>query len=152
VNGVILYGAEKMGKRRIADDAAPADDHIAKLSWAKSFGIGCAEALALIPGLSRTGSSLSGGLAAGLDRESAARFAFLLATPIIFAAGALKLPSLFHGGYPLGATLVGALCAAIGAYFSVRFLTKYFKTNTLKPFALYCIIAGLVSFIILLVR
>lgn len=152
MNGLILYGAEKFHPRRAEDGAPRPDEEISKISWIKSFGIGCAQALALIPGLSRTGSSLSGGLFAGLDRESAARFAFLLATPIIFAAALLKLPSLFHSGYPRGATLVGALFAALGAYVSVTFLTKYFKTKTLKPFAFYCVIAGALSFAILLVR
>jgi undecaprenyl-diphosphatase len=152
VNGLVLFFADIIRKRKVPEAYISPDEKISKVSWTKSFFIGCAQILALIPGFSRTGTTLSGGLFAGLDRESAARFAFLLATPIIFAAAFLKLPDLFHGGYPVGATFVGALCAAVGAYFSVKFLTKYFKTKTLKPFACYCVIAGIISFIVLFVR
>jgi undecaprenyl-diphosphatase len=151
VNGCILYGAEKIKRKRV-ENVLSSDEEIAKLSWTKSFFVGCAQALALIPGISRTGSALSGGLLSGIDHESAARFAFLLATPIIFAAAFLKLPALFHSGYPAGATLIGALAAALGAYLSVRFLIKYFQTKTLVPFALYCIIFGAISFVVLLFR
>ena len=152
-NGILLFAAEKMRRKNILPaEHVSADEKASKMPWLKSFGVGCAQILALIPGFSRTGAALSGGLFSGLDHESAARFAFLLATPIIFAAALLKLPALFHGGYPRGATLVGALFAALGAYFSVRFLTKYFKTKTLTPFAYYSVIAGILSFVILLVR
>jgi len=118
-----------------------------QLSWANSFKVGLAQALALIPGFSRTGSALGGGLLVGLDHEEAARFAFLLATPIIGAAAALKLPHfLLHiHSYPAGSIFVGAIAAAICAYFSVKFLLKYFKTKTLTPFAVYCILAGAAS-------
>ncbi len=152
LNGVLLFAAETFRRRRFSGENVSPDEKASKMSWTKSFGIGCVQILALIPGFSRTGAALSGGLFGGLDHESAARFAFLLATPIIFAAALLKLPALFHGGYPRGATLVGALFAALGAYVSVRFLTKYFKTKTLTPFAFYCVIAGVLSFAILLVR
>ena len=124
---------------------------IAGISWSQSVKVGCAQALALIPGFSRSGASLGGGLLVGLDHEAAARFAFLLATPIIFAAGVLKLPDLLLPGqtYPfatvIGPLLAGSIAAAVGAYFSVRFLTRYFKTKTLKPFAVYCIAAGVVA-------
>ncbi len=132
-NGILLFAAEKMRRKSIIPaKKISSDEKVSKISWIKSFGIGCAQILALVPGFSRTGAALSGGLFSGLDHESAARFAFLLATPIIFAAALLKLPSLFHGGYPVGATLAGALFAAFGAYLSVKFLTKYFKTKP-KP-------------------
>ena len=86
-----------------------------------------------------------GGLLVGLSNEDAARFAFLLATPIIGAAAALKLPELFgsQGNGVRGPALVGALCAAVTAYFSVRFLMRFFETNRLTPFAAYCLAAGL---------
>ncbi len=152
-NGVLLFVAEKMRRERIVyEENISADEKASKMSFTKSFGVGCVQILALIPGFSRTGAALSGGLFGGLDHESAARFAFLLATPIIFAASFLKLPALFHGGYPRGATCVGALFAALGAYLSVRFLTKYFKTKTLTPFAWYCVAAGSLSFAILFIR
>lgn len=154
INGLLLFGAEKIGTYKAKEDTEASDPKISRISWMKSFGIGCAQALALVPGFSRTGSALSGGLIAGLDHESAARFAFLLATPIIFAAALLKLPVLFvaKGDYPIGVIIVGTLVAALGAYLSVKFLTKYFKTKTLKPFALYCVLIGIVSYIILVVR
>lgn len=152
MNGMLLYATELRRPRKTSEEHVSVDEKISKLSWKKAFSIGCAQAAALIPGFSRTGASLSGGLFNGLDHEGAVRFSFLLATPIIFAAACLKLPALFQGGYPTGATLVGAASAALGAYLSVRFLTKYFKTKTLKPFAQYCLVAGFLSFIFLVVR
>ncbi len=150
-NGLVLFGAEYLTKRKetkkITNDqnSITKDERIEHLSWASSFKIGMAQALALIPGFSRTGSALGGGLLVGLDHEEAARFAFLLATPIIGAAAALKLPHfLLHiHSYPAGPIFVGALAAGVGAYLSVRFLLKYFKTKTLTPFAIYCVLVGL---------
>ncbi|HEX3561524.1 MAG TPA: undecaprenyl-diphosphate phosphatase, partial [Solirubrobacterales bacterium] len=105
-----------------------------------------AQALALIPGLSRSGASMGGGLLSGLSNEEAARFAFLLATPIIGAAGVLKLPELLgsQGDHVRGQALVGALGAAVTAYFSVKFLLRFFETNRLTPFAVYCCVVGAV--------
>ncbi len=89
---------------------------------------------------------MGGGLVAGLSNEEAARFAFLLATPIIGAAGLLKLPELLgsQGDHVRGQALVGALCAAVTAYFSVKFLLRFFETNRLTPFAVYCCVVGAV--------
>ena len=89
---------------------------------------------------------MAGGLKAGLSNESAARFSFLLATPIIGASAVLKLPELFHhDAAPIrGAIIAGAITAALAAYISVRFLVKFFQTHSLKPFAIYCLIAGFV--------
>jgi undecaprenyl-diphosphatase len=158
LNGILLYGAEILKKRGDGRENLKSglftenpDTAIARISWTQSVKVGCAQALALIPGFSRSGASLTGGLLVGLDHEVAARFAFLLATPIIFAAGVMKLPDLLLPGqtYPfatvMGPLLAGSIAAAIGAYFSVRFLTRYFKTKTLKPFAIYCIAAGIVA-------
>jgi undecaprenyl-diphosphatase len=155
INGLILFSAEKLRKRASTyQGRAQSDQHIAKLSWASALGIGAAQAGALIPGISRSGSSMAGSLLAGLNNEDAARFSFLLATPIIAAAALLKLPELFlPSARPvLGATIIGAVCAGAAAYFSIRFLVKYFETRTLTPYAVYCVIAGLVFSIILLVR
>ena len=152
LNGVVLYCAELLKKRRmrILNTLTSGDTAIARLPWLAAIGTGLAQALALLPGFSRTGSSLSGGLLSGLDHESAARFAFLLATPIILAASVLKLPELLHfHEYPVAQIGVGALAAGIAALVSVAFLTKYFKTNTLKPFAIYCIAAGFISLVLL---
>jgi undecaprenyl-diphosphatase len=87
---------------------------------------------------------MSGGLLVGLSNEDAARFAFLLATPIIGAAAVLKLPELVgaEGDHVRGQALVGALCAAVTAYLSVRFLLRFFETNRLTPFAIYCMAVG----------
>ncbi len=148
-NGVVLLGAEYLARRRRASGEA-SDDRIAKLSFKAAVMIGVSECLALLPGFSRTGATLGGGLLAGLTHADAARFSFLLATPIIFAAALLKVPHLvIAGGAGLTVALLGALTAAVCAYLSVRFLTRYFRTQTLTPFALYCIIAGAVSLLLL---
>jgi undecaprenyl-diphosphatase len=146
VNGIMLFGAEKLRKNRTVVQNEHGDAVIAKLSWSQSFKVGLAQALALIPGLSRTGSALSGGLVAGLDHQDAARFAFLLATPLIGSAALLKLPHfLLHlHSYPAGAIFAGSIVAAIAAYVAVALIMRYFKVaaKTLKPFAWYCVIAG----------
>ena len=94
-------------------------------------------------------SPWSAGLWRGLDHEDAARFAFLLATPVILAAGVLKLPSLIGpaGADIHGQVAVGSLVCGVTAYFTVRFLVRYFETRTLVPFAVYCLIAGAASLI-----
>jgi undecaprenyl-diphosphatase len=144
LNGLVLYGAELLRRRAPAVEADD-DARIAKqVSWRGAFGIGAAQAIALIPGFSRSGATMGGGLLAGLSHKDAARFAFLLATPIIGAAAALKLPQLFghQGDGVRGPALVGALCSAVTAYLAVRFLMRYFETNSLTPFAVYCLLAG----------
>ena len=150
-NGIMLFGAEYLMKRKetvIKDqNSMIKQEHISKLSWTNGFKVGLAQIISLIPGFSRTGASLGGGLLVGLDHEDAAKFAFLLATPIIGAAALLKLPHfLLHiHSYPAGPIIVGAIAAAVSAYFSVRFLLKYFQTKTLTPFAIYCVLAGAAS-------
>jgi undecaprenyl-diphosphatase len=145
LNGFMLYGAERLRRRpaRAGDGAGDSDVRIAKLSWRQAIGVGTAQAIALIPGFSRSGATMGGGLLVGLSNEDAARYSFLLATPIIGAAAVLKLPELLgKSGHVIGTALVGAVCAAVTAYLSVRFLLRYFETNTLTPFAVYCVIAG----------
>lgn len=152
LNGVLLYSIEafKQSRLRLHNTLTSGDTAIARMSWLSGIGTGCAQALALFPGFSRTGASLAGGLLTGLDHESAARFSFLLATPIILAAAVLKLPVLLHTtDYPVAQIGAGALAAAVGAFLSVAFLTKYFKSNTMRPFAIYCVVAGLVSLVLL---
>jgi undecaprenyl-diphosphatase len=147
LNGLLLYGAELL-RRRAPQTDEDDDARIAKqVGWGGAFGIGAAQALALIPGFSRSGATMGGGLVAGLSNKDAARFAFLLATPIILAAAVLKLPDLFGstGDGVRGQALVGALCSAATAYLSVRFLMRFFETNTLLPFAIYCGVAGLAA-------
>lgn len=149
LNGVVLFGVELVRNRRAAEGAHD-DTRIAALTWTEAIIVGLAQCFALIPGFSRTGFTMTGGLLAGLSHENSLRYSFLLATPIITAAAVLKIPVLFtHGGAGLGPAAVGGICAAITAYFSVRFLVKYFETKTLTPIAIYCMIAGLGAFALL---
>ncbi len=153
LNGCLLFGSEYLRKKKEISADSNVDAKIIKISWFDSVKVGLAECIALIPGFSRTGSTLGAGLFVGLDHEAAARFSFLLATPVIFAAALLKLPDLFHLDSKTSLPIfVGALFAALGAYFSVKFLSKYFKTKTLTPFAVYCVLAGAISFCILIIR
>jgi undecaprenyl-diphosphatase len=146
LNGILLLVFERLRRRppRPGDYRGDADARIAKLSWRQAVGIGAAQAAALIPGISRSGITMGGGLLFGLSNEDAARYAFLLATPIIGAAGVLKLPDLLGtaGDGVRGQALVGALCAALTTYLAVRFLLKFFESNRLTPFGVYCIAMG----------
>jgi undecaprenyl-diphosphatase len=127
--------------------ALRSDQRLVSLGWRKSTAIGATQVLALLPGISRSGVTMAAGLFRGLSHEDAARFAFLLATPVIAAAGLLKLPELAQpaGHAILGQVLVGSVVAGVAAYLSLRFLTRYFHTRTLTPFAIYCIVAGVAS-------
>jgi undecaprenyl-diphosphatase len=147
INGLLLFGAERLRRRApdAPEDEPDGDRRIAeRLTWRQAIGVGSAQALALMPGISRSGVTMGGGLLAGLSNRDAARYGFLLATPIIGAAAALKLPELFgHAGDGVrGPAAVAAACAALTAYLSVRFLMRYFETNRLTPFAAYCTAAG----------
>ncbi len=119
------------------------------LAYRESLLIGAVQTFALLAGISRSGVTMVAGLARGLDHEDAARFSFLLATPVIFAAGVLKLPSLAgpSGHGIIGQVVLGAAVAGVAAYASVRFLTRWFSTRTLTPFAVYCLAAGAVSIV-----
>ncbi len=155
LNGILLLVFERFRRRTPQPDdyKGDSDSRIAKLSWKQAFGIGTAQAAALIPGISRSGITMGGGLLFGLSNEDAARYAFLLATPIIGAAGVLKLPELMgHAGDGVrGPALVGALAAALTTYIAVKFLLRFFETNRLTPFGIYCIVAGVVYSLILAV-
>jgi undecaprenyl-diphosphatase len=147
VNGLLLFAAERLRRRapNAPERERDEDNRIAhRVSWSQSVGVGAAQALALIPGISRSGVTMGGGLRVGLNNEDAAKFGFLLATPVIGAAAALKLPDLFGsaGNGVRGPALVAALCAAVTAYLSVRFLMRFFETNRLTPFAIYCTAVG----------
>ncbi|WP_406815584.1 undecaprenyl-diphosphate phosphatase [Mycobacterium sp. M23085] len=157
LNGIALYVGEVL-RRRIAPAPAEAgkagqepehgdeasDHRLAQLPLPRGVVIGAAQILALLPGVSRSGITIVAGLWRGLSHEDAARFSFLLATPIILAAGVYKIPELFG---PLGAgiggqVLAGSVASFVCAYLAVRFLTRYFETRTLTPFAIYCALAG----------
>jgi len=155
LNGIMLYVAEVLRRKtRENNDQRSSDQRIADLNWWQTTKVGISQIFALIPGLSRSGSTMVGGLLVGLSHEDALRFSFLLATPIIGAAAVLKLPELFqaqnHG--LVGPAIVGAAGAAFAAFFAVKFLVKYFHTNKLTPFAVYCLAAGVICFLILYFR
>ena len=178
VNGVILFAGERLRRRVPAEVGAAgsspgavdngrgvvdngrgvdnnrlgqldeSDLRLARMPMARGVLIGSAQILALLPGISRSGVTMVAGLMRGLNHDDAARFAFLLATPVILAAGVLKIPDLFG---PMGAgihgqVLAGSVASFVSAYFAVRFLTRYFHTRTLTPFAIYCTLAGAASF------
>jgi undecaprenyl-diphosphatase len=143
--------ASRRGPRSVDElaEAYASDQRIARISYLKGLYIGSCQILALLAGISRSGVTMVGGLFGGLDHEDAARFAFLLATPVILAAGVLKLPSLGgHAGEHIhGQVVVGMVLCGVAAYISVRFLVRYFRTRTLTPFAIYCLIAGFASIV-----
>jgi undecaprenyl-diphosphatase len=167
LNGVILLKGDRLvtkaeltrPRRRRTDAPAEADDMAVTktarvvsdhLTFGRAVLIGVAQIAALFPGISRSGVTMLAGLRSGLDHQDAARFSFLLATPIILLAGLYKLPSVLssnnHGSF--GPILVGSLLAGIAAYISVRFLDKYFRGKSLRPFGLYCIGFGLFMLIV----
>ncbi|MCW2979099.1 MAG: undecaprenyl-diphosphate phosphatase [Solirubrobacterales bacterium] len=152
INGLLLLAVERFRRRppRPGDGEGDGDERIAKLGFRQALGIGAAQALALIPGISRSGVTMGGGLLAGLSNEDAARYAFLLATPVIAAAGLLKLPELFGsaGDGVRGQALVGAIAAAITTWAAVKFLLKYFETSRLTPFGYYCVGTGIFCLIV----
>ena len=129
----------------VAGAGPPRSRQLAALAVGEALLIGSAQILAFFAGISRSGVTMVAGLLRGLDHEDAARFSFLLATPIILAAGLYKLPDLLgpNGDGIRGQVLVGSLVAAMAAYASVRFLTRWFQTRTLTPFAIYCLVVGL---------
>ncbi len=122
---------------------------LATLDYKEAAFIGVFQSLALLAGISRSGVSMVGGLVRGLDHEDAAKFAFLLATPVILAAGVYKLPELAgpSASHIHGQILVGAAVAGVAAYASLRFLVRYFHTRTLLPFVLYSLVAGVISLV-----
>jgi undecaprenyl-diphosphatase len=136
------------GREAVDIDAAQRSDvRLARLSYADGIWIGTMQILALLAGISRSGVTMAGGLWRGLDHEDAARFAFLLATPVILAAGVLKVPSLLGpaGAHIHGQVALGVIVCGIAAYLSVRFLLRWFQTRTLTPFAIYCLVFGILS-------
>lgn len=151
VNGCVLFAAEWFRRRAqvrelaVKEGAKPdGGRELNTLEYREAFVIGAAQSTALVAGISREGATMGAGLARGLDHGDSARFAFLLATPIILAAGLFKLPDLLGhlGNGVRGQSLVACVSAAVTAVFTVSFLVKYFKTRTLVPFAIYCLVFG----------
>jgi undecaprenyl-diphosphatase len=149
VNGVILFLGERLRRRAMMGEEGrtPLD----QLRVSTAVGVGSAQILALLPGISRSGSSMVSGLFANLTHEAAARFSFLLATPVILGAGVLKIPDLFTGaGRPhLPVYLLGGVVAGVAAYVSVAYLMRYFRVGRLDPFAIYCAAFGIFSLVML---
>jgi len=146
VTGAILALSERLGKRQRS---------MGDLGWLDSALIGLAQGLAIAPGISRSGATIALGLLRGVKRAAAARYSFLLATPIIFGAGLLQLVGLFQAeavGVQLPPLIVGFLAAAISGYLCIRFLLSYLQRGRLYVFAAYCWLAGIVSLSVFLMR
>jgi undecaprenyl-diphosphatase len=145
INGIILFVAEKSSQKKTVSDSDETLTH--QISFKNAFTIGVAQSAALFPGISRFGITLGAGLNRGLSHTAATDFAFLLATPVILAAGLLKIPDLFNPEikHIIGPVIVGSIVAAFGTFISVKILVKWFKHHTLYPFAFYCLVVGLIS-------
>jgi undecaprenyl-diphosphatase len=157
INGGILIGAERLRRRAEVRAVARREGggeearELSSLSYPEAAGLGVVQSAGLIAGISRDGSVMAGGLARGLDNSDAAYYSFLLATPIILAAGIFKVGDLtgpIHGATAAQASqlrteaVVAAVVAAIFAVFTVHFLTRYFKRGNLIPFGIYCVLFG----------
>lgn len=149
VNAFIMFLGERL-RRVERPDSAVAPRTLASLPWIDGVKVGLAQSLALFPGISRSGSSIVAGLLMDLTHEDAARYSFLLATPAIGAASVLEIPRLLEPAAHtiLVEALIGGVLAAITAYASVAFLTKYFQSNDLRPFGWYCLAFGVLSLVL----
>ena len=148
INGIVLITAERLTRKKSEHLVTNADEEIAKHVDIKTAGgVGFGQSAALLAGISRFGISMSAGLIRGLSHSVAADFAFLLSLPIIAAAAVVKLPHLAHLNGGLGPVLAGSLVSFCATYVSIKFLVKWFKTNTLYPFAIYCLVFGVISII-----
>ena len=147
INGALLYFCDQIAGRGVGG--------LDQLNWKGALAIGVAQCFALVPGFSRSGLTISAGIVSGLKHEDAARFSFLMATPIILGATVLEAPKLMHHGSTLGfAALVSGVTAGVVAYASLVGLMRWLhahEVNALKPFAYYCAIAGLASLALMLV-
>jgi undecaprenyl-diphosphatase len=154
VNGALMITFEQLRRRAERHAALDAKTRIEqeqgfaeaeRISFRAAALVGACQALAFLPGISRSGVTIGGGLLAGLRHQEAARFSFLLATPVILAAGVLEVPQLFASGVPVGEYIAAAILSGIAAYLSARFLLRYFQSGRLDPYGWYCIAAGLIS-------
>ena len=153
VNGLLMLGFEVLRRRyekgasRVEQESQFANAE--RISFGAAALVGACQALAFLPGISRSGVTIGGGLLAGLRHQEAARFSFLLATPVILGAGLVELPELFKRGVPILEYAAAAVLSGIAAYASARFLLRYFRSGHLDPYGLYCIAAGLASLALL---
>jgi len=148
INGLILIGAERLSRRDVAHELPDSDaeiDH--RVNVKRSVVIGFGQSLALFAGISRFGVTMSAGLLSKLNHSVASDFAFLLSLPVILGASIVKLPQLFttDANQLIGQIAVGSIVSFICTYISVTFLVRWFKTRTLYPFAIYCLIFGILS-------
>ena len=156
VNGLLLFVGERIRRHKAADQGAASEPKA--LTRQGALAIGFWQCLAFIPGLSRSGATLVGGLLAGLTHEAAAHFSFLIATPVILGAGVLEVPKLLHQSVSSTTALysvIGGIVAGIVAYLSTAFLMRYFRSHEFKaldPFAWYCALGGLAAFVVLGLR
>ena len=146
VMGALLMLAERISKHTI---------DLAHIRAPQALGIGAAQALALIPGVSRSGSTITAGLFFGLRRDTAARFSFLLSTPIVLGAGLKKTYDVMQsGGIPqdqLGGFIVGFLAAAISGFVCIAFLLRYLQRNTMAPFIWYRFMVGILLLVLVFI-
>lgn len=148
LNAFIMFAGEALRRRQRRTERA--SKPLERVSWGEAVGVGLAQSLALLPGISRSGSSIVAGLLIDLDHEDAATYSFLLATPVILLASVLEVPVLFQPGVAVGPVeaICGCVVAGITAYASVAFLTRYFQHNDLRPFGWYCLIAGAIALVL----
>ena len=151
INGGVMFLGDYMKKRALAAAQTKQQKRTEELTFPQGALVGAAQTFALFPGISRSGVAIVGGVLAGLTYEEACRFAFMLATPVIAAAGLLKVPTLFkpEARHILHLTIPAAVAAGICAYLSTAFLMKYFEKRRLTPFAVYCVVLGVVALIML---
>jgi len=153
VNGLLMLGFELVRRRhekggsRVEQESQFANAE--RISFRAAALVGACQALAFLPGISRSGVTIGGGLLAGLRHQEAARFSFLLATPVILGAGLVELPELFKSGVPVLEYVAAAVLSGIAAYASARFLLRYFRSGRLDPYGWYCIGAGLAGLALL---
>ena len=144
-SGVAMHASGQRAVKQLeASRAVQADQRLTAVGYLQALVIGSSQILALLAGISRDGVVMVSGMFRGLSRQDAARFSFLLSTPVILAAGVLKIPDLTGplGKGIHGQVIVGSILSGVGAYLSVRFLMRYFQTRTLTPFAVYCVLFG----------
>jgi undecaprenyl-diphosphatase len=148
INAFVMFAGEALRRRQHGGERN--SKPIERLTWVEGVGVGVAQSFALLPGISRSGSSIVAGLLVNLDHEDAANYSFMLATPVILLASVLEIPVLFTPGVTIGPveSIAGCVVAGITAYASVAFLTRYFKHNDLRPFGWYCLLAGAAALVL----
>ncbi len=153
-NGLILLGAELLRRRPERRGVGRTEQEMdfkeaGQISFSAATITGLTQVLAFLPGISRSGVTMCGGLVAGLRHQEAAKFSFLLATPIIAGANLLEVPQLLRSSAPLGLYTASAVLSGLAAYLSARFLIRYFRSGRLDPYGVYCLLAGGLAFVLL---